>query len=65
VSYCPLDDVSAWAETVLRLTDESVRDPAQARLRRETAIRRAQAFSWSHYAREIVRIYANVAAQHA
>jgi glycosyltransferase involved in cell wall biosynthesis len=65
VSYCPLDDVSAWAETVLRLTDEPVRDPAQARLRRETAIRRAQAFSWSHYAREIVRIYANVAAQHA
>jgi glycosyltransferase involved in cell wall biosynthesis len=56
-TYCALDDLEAWSAAVTRLLDEPARDPAQARLRRETAIRRAQAFSWSHYAREIVAIY--------
>jgi glycosyltransferase involved in cell wall biosynthesis len=57
VSYCALEDVSAWVATVGRLLDEPVREPAQWKLRRETALRRAQAFSWSHYARELVAIY--------
>jgi glycosyltransferase involved in cell wall biosynthesis len=56
-TYCALEDLDAWSAAVIRLLDEPARDPAQARLRRETAIRRAQAFSWSHYAREIVAIY--------
>jgi glycosyltransferase involved in cell wall biosynthesis len=62
-TYCRLDDVPAWAATVVRLIDEPTRDAAQWRLRRETAIRRAQAFSWSHYARELVAIYARIVAE--
>jgi glycosyltransferase involved in cell wall biosynthesis len=64
-TYCALDDLDAWHVAVVRLMDEPAQAPAQARLRRETAIRRAQAFSWSHYAREIVAIYTGMIAGRA
>jgi glycosyltransferase involved in cell wall biosynthesis len=60
--YCPVEDVEAWQRTVLRLLDERTQNPAQWNLRRDAGIRRAAAFSWSHYANEIVAIYARMAA---
>jgi glycosyltransferase involved in cell wall biosynthesis len=61
-SYCPVDDVDAWRQTVSRLLEERRDHPAQWTLRRETGIRRAAAFSWSRYASDIVAIYARMAA---
>jgi hypothetical protein len=60
--YCPVEDVEAWQRTVSRLLDERTQNPAQWNLRRNAGIRRAAAFSWSHYASEIVAIYARMAA---
>ncbi|HXW03867.1 MAG TPA: glycosyltransferase family 1 protein [Vicinamibacterales bacterium] len=62
VSYCALEDVGGWTATVARLVDEPRRDAGQSRLRRERGVRRAQAFSWSHYARSVVAIYTRMAA---
>ncbi len=45
-----------------RLLDERTQNPAQWNLRCDAGIRRAAAFSWSHYANEIVAIYARMAA---
>jgi glycosyltransferase involved in cell wall biosynthesis len=61
-SYCPVEDIDAWHGTVARLLDERRSHPAQWTLRREAAIRRAAAFSWSRYASDVVAIYARVAA---
>jgi glycosyltransferase involved in cell wall biosynthesis len=61
VSYCPIDDVDAWHRTVARLIDERASNPAQWKLRRDSGIRRAAAFSWSRYAHDVVQIYARVA----
>jgi glycosyltransferase involved in cell wall biosynthesis len=60
-SYCPVDDVDAWKQTVLRLLDERRHQPAQWAMRSETGIRRAAAFSWSRYASDVVSIYARTA----
>ncbi|HET7221145.1 MAG TPA: glycosyltransferase family 1 protein [Vicinamibacterales bacterium] len=60
-SYCPIDDVERWKETVLRLLDERRHQPAQWTMRSETGIRRAAAFSWSRYASDVVTIYARIA----
>jgi glycosyltransferase involved in cell wall biosynthesis len=63
--YCPLDDLEAWHRTVTRLLDERAQHPAQWTLRREAAIRRAAAFSWSRYASDVAAIYARVASSSA
>ena len=60
-TYCPVDDVDAWHQTVTRLLDERSQMPAQWTLRREAGIRRAAAFSWSRYATDVVAIYGRVA----
>ena len=63
--YCPLDDLEAWHRTVTRLLDERAQHPAQWTSRREAAIRRAAAFSWSRYASDLAAIYARVASSSA
>jgi glycosyltransferase involved in cell wall biosynthesis len=61
-TYCPIEDIDAWHQSVTRLLDERSQKPAQWTLRREAGIRRAAAFSWSRYAADVVAIYARVAA---
>jgi glycosyltransferase involved in cell wall biosynthesis len=64
-SYCPIEDVGVWQQTVVRLLDERASNPAQWRLRQDSGIRRAAAFSWSRYANDVVAIYSRVAAAQA
>ena len=56
-SYCPVDDVEVWTQTVVRLLDERRHQPAQWAMRSAAGIRRAAAFSWSRYASDVVGIY--------
>ncbi|HEX2454081.1 MAG TPA: glycosyltransferase family 1 protein [Vicinamibacterales bacterium] len=60
-TYCAVDDVPAWASAVERLIDERTVAPSQWTLRREAAARRATAFSWSHYAANVMTIYTELA----
>jgi glycosyltransferase involved in cell wall biosynthesis len=60
-SYCPVEDVEAWAATIVRLLRERRDNRAQWTLRSETGIRRAAAFSWSRYATDVAAIYARMA----
>ncbi|HSC27147.1 MAG TPA: glycosyltransferase family 1 protein, partial [Vicinamibacterales bacterium] len=62
ISYCAIDDVEAWRSTVVRLLGEREHSPAQWSLRREAGSRRAAAFSWSHYGRQVACIYQRIAA---
>ena len=60
-TYCALDDLSEWARAVDRLIEERTAAPAQWALRKEAAVRRASAFSWSRYATNVMAIYAHLA----
>lgn len=59
-TYCGVEDTRGWAEAVVRLLRERSTAQRQWTLRRESAMRRAAAFSWSRYAAEIAAIYARV-----
>ncbi len=61
VSYCDVGDIEGWSRTIAALLEERERRPADWIRRRELAIRRAEAFSWSRYAAEIVALYARIA----
>jgi glycosyltransferase involved in cell wall biosynthesis len=61
VIYCGVGDVEGWGRTIAGLLDERDRRPAAWAKRREQSIRRAEAFSWSKYAGEIVPVYARLA----
>jgi glycosyltransferase involved in cell wall biosynthesis len=63
VIYCGVGDVEGWSRTIAGLLDERDRRPAAWAKRREQSIRRAEAFSWSKYAGEIVPVYARLAAR--
>jgi glycosyltransferase involved in cell wall biosynthesis len=61
VTYCDVGDIDAWRRTITALLDERERRPSDWARRREQGIRRAEAFSWSKYAGEIVALYALMA----
>jgi glycosyltransferase involved in cell wall biosynthesis len=61
VSYCGVGDIEGWSRTIGALLDERDRRPADWMRRRELGMRRAEAFSWSKYAAEIVALYARMA----
>jgi glycosyltransferase involved in cell wall biosynthesis len=56
-TYCAVDDPESWSEAIAALLDERVERPDDWARRREAAVRRAEAFSWSRYAAEIVALY--------
>ena len=60
-TYCQLDNEDEWRDSILRLIEERRSQPAQWNLRREAGLRRAGAFSWSHYTRQVVQLYARMA----
>jgi glycosyltransferase involved in cell wall biosynthesis len=60
VSYCEVGDIESWSRAITALLDERDRRPADWIRRRELGIRRAEAFSWSKYAAEIVALYARL-----
>jgi glycosyltransferase involved in cell wall biosynthesis len=61
VTYCGVGDVAAWSDTIAALLEERERHPAEWTQRRQRGMQRADAFSWSTYAEEIVRVYARIA----
>jgi glycosyltransferase involved in cell wall biosynthesis len=61
VTYCGVGDLEGWSRTIAALLDERDRQPAAWAKRREQSIRRAEAFSWSKYAGEIVPVYERLA----
>ena len=63
--YCPVADVPAWVQAVNRLLAERERDPQVWSARRNRAMQRAAAFSWSHYAAHMAGIYDRLVATRA
>ena len=57
VSYCRVDDLRHWVETITGLLRERDRDRARWTRRRETGLRHAAQFSWRTYTDEVVRVY--------
>lgn len=60
-AYCAIGDIDAWVAAINELLDERDERPAEWVARQERGIRRAEAFSWSKYAREIASLYEQVA----
>ena len=56
-TYCPPDDVEAWATAVLAALAERSADPDAWVRRQQTGVARAASFSWSRYAAELVPLY--------
>jgi len=59
--YCAVGDVEGWTAAIGGLLDEREQRPAEWAVRQERGVRRAEAFSWSKYAREIAALYGRVA----
>lgn len=59
--YCEVGDIDGWSRTIAALLEERERRPSEWGRRRERAIQRADAFSWSKYAGEIVALYGRIA----
>ena len=57
VEYCPVADVAAWRDTVLRLAAERDHSRHAWSARRVAALDRAADFSWSRYADQVVAVY--------
>lgn len=56
-TYCPVADVSAWAESVSMLLCERQEQPERLCERRAEGIAQAAKFSWAEYARKMVALY--------
>ena len=61
VEYCAVGDVEGWTAAIGGLLEEREQRPAEWAVRQERGVRRAEAFSWSTYAREIAALYGRVA----
>lgn len=55
--YCPVGNISAWTETVVRSFAEREQQPQAWRERRDAGIAQAGKFSWAEYARKMVALY--------
>ena len=62
-AYCPVADIAAWQETVIRLLRERRQQPEVWALRSNQAVTHAARFCWSENARQTARIYRNVHAE--
>lgn len=60
VTYCGVADIEAWTNAIRDLLDEREQRPDDWAARQDRGIQRAEAFSWSKYAREIAALYAQV-----
>jgi len=60
-TYCAVGDIDAWVSAINALLDEREERAAEWGARQARGIRRAEAFSWSKYAREIASLYEQVA----
>ena len=58
--YCPVGDVGAWADTVVRLIEERRNAQEQWHARAERARNQAAKFSWGEAARRMVPIYRGI-----
>ena len=61
VEYCAVGDVEGWTAAIGGLLEEREQRPDEWAVRQERGVRRAEAFSWSKYAREIAALYGRVA----
>jgi glycosyltransferase involved in cell wall biosynthesis len=59
-SYCPVADVDAWKDTVVRLLSERIEGRTAWAFRRDDAIAHAAHFSWAENARQTALIYRQV-----
>ncbi len=58
--YCPVADIEAWSETVIRLLGEREMSPGAWELRRSAARRHAQGYTWSENANQTIAVYQRV-----
>jgi glycosyltransferase involved in cell wall biosynthesis len=61
VTYCAVGGIDSWTGAIHMLLDEREQQPSQWAARQERGVRRAEAFSWSKYAREIASLYEQMA----
>jgi glycosyltransferase involved in cell wall biosynthesis len=61
VTYCAVGNIDSWTAAIDALLDEREQQPSQWTARQERGVRRAEAFSWSKYAREIASLYEHMA----
>jgi glycosyltransferase involved in cell wall biosynthesis len=57
VQYCPLDNVAAWTEVLLKLLHEAKSQSSAYAERRTAGLAQASKFSWTEYTDKVVRIY--------
>jgi glycosyltransferase involved in cell wall biosynthesis len=58
--YCPVGDVEAWTETVLRLLAEFRQMPERWRMRCERARLHASSYTWTENAKQTISVYGRV-----
>ena len=61
VTYCAVGEIEAWTTAIGALLEEREQRPDEWAARQDRGTRRAHAFSWSTYAREIAALYDRVA----
>lgn len=59
-AYCPVNDVPAWSESIIKLLHERHEQPAHWSARRAAGIAQSTKFSWAEYTRKMVALYQSV-----
>ncbi len=57
VTYCTVGAIDSWTAAINALLEEREQQPSEWAARQDRGVRRAEAFSWSKYAREIASLY--------
>ncbi len=60
MDYCPVGDIEAWSETVIRLLREREMAPEAWELRRVRARQHARGYTWSENANQTISVYQRV-----
>jgi glycosyltransferase involved in cell wall biosynthesis len=58
--YCPVGDIEAWSETVIRLLRERAISPEARELRRVRARQHARGYTWTENANQTMSVYQRV-----
>lgn len=56
-AYCPVGDVTSWAESTVSLLTGRPSEPERRAERRKANVSQASKFSWAEYARQMTSIY--------
>jgi len=64
-AFCPIEEIRAWKDKILRLLGERAEEPEKWELHRQRGFANAARFSWAENAKQTLRVYQKLAENRA